>query len=67
MGRRGRSHSWSGHCEEEISLSSLLEIELTVMHAIAQSLYFVHYLHLAENSKFETFTSPLYMLCGRLL
>jgi len=65
--RQGRTHSWSGQFEEEKSLSSLLGIVSAAVQAVAQSLYCVHYLQLAENSKFESGTSYLYVFCGRLL
>jgi hypothetical protein len=65
--RQGRTHSWSGQFEEEKSLFTLLGIASAVMQAVAQSQYCVHYLQLAENSKFESGTSYLYVFCGRLL
>jgi hypothetical protein len=65
--RQGRTHSWSGQFEDEKSLFSLLGIEPAAMQAIAQSLYCVHYLQLAENSEFESGTSYLYVFCCRLL
>jgi hypothetical protein len=46
--RRGRPHSWSGHFEEEKSIFSLLVIELADVQVVAQSLYCVHYLQVAE-------------------
>jgi hypothetical protein len=65
--RQGRAHSWSGQFEEEKRLFSLLGIEPAAIQAVAQSLYCVHYLQLAENSKFESGTSYLYVFFGWLL